>query len=198
MPEPTTPKRLPYPPECYDIHFNLRIPATLWLIMVLLLRHGLLLIITFMPTTGKEITVLRELIRPEYLLADAIALPVFISAIRRHAPITPAWMRQVWQRARILLSLSLLVYLSQLTNNLLTGPGSVERRLSEAVLISALLNLAALTYLWRARMLPDLFRDWPDKQARPAGEPIIKQALLAEANTRSQTSEQGSGPSRTG
>ncbi|WPL18677.1 hypothetical protein Thiowin_03761 [Thiorhodovibrio winogradskyi] len=161
MPEANTPERPRYPPERYDADFNLRIPATLWLIMVLLLRHGLLLIITFMPTTGKEITLLRELIRPEYLLADAIALPVFVSAIRRHAIRRPAWMPAVWRHARILLSLSLLVYLSLLVSASFTAQGPLEQRLNETVLISILLNLAALSYLWRSRLLTDLFRDWP-------------------------------------
>jgi hypothetical protein len=171
MPPPTTPERLPHPPERYDAAFNLRIPATLWLILVLLLRHALLLIITFMPTTGKEITVLRELIRPEYLLADAIALPVFISAIRRDANKRPAWMASVWRRARTLLSLSILVYLSLVAGRLLVTAGPLEQRLSESLLISGLLNLAALGYLWRSPLLRDLFRDWPDKPARRAGTP---------------------------
>lgn len=168
MHSPAPFNRLPYPPERYDAELNLRVPATLWVIMALLLRHGLLLIITFMPTTGKEITVLRELIRPEYLLADAIALPVFISAIRRHAAKRPAWMPVIWRRARPLLSLSILLYLGLLTNSLVVSVGPLEQRLTEAVLASAMLNLAALAYLWRSRLLPDLFRDWPpDKAAKP-------------------------------
>lgn len=171
MPESAPSNRLAYPPECYDDQFHLRIPTTLWLIMVLLIRHGLLLIITFMPTTGKEITVLRDLIRPEYLLADAIALPVFISAIRRHAAKTPAWMPVVWQRARVLLSLSILVYLGLLASRLLLASGPLEQYLNEAVLISALFNLAALAYLWRARLLRDLFRDWPRKIAPVTHKP---------------------------
>ena len=163
MPDPALrpQERLRYPLERYDAQFNLRIPATLWLIMVLLLRHGLLLIITFMPTTGKEITVLRDLIRPEFLLADALALPVFVSAIRRNAKRTPAWMPRVWRHARTLLSLSLLLYLALLSAPLLAGTGPLVQRLSEAALLSALLNLAALAYLWRSPLLPDLFRDWP-------------------------------------
>lgn len=165
MPESTAANPLRHPPECYDAQLHLRIPATLWLIMALLLRHGLLLIITFMPTTGREITVLRELIRPEYLLADAIALPVFVSAIRRHATKRAAWMRPIWRHARTLLSLSILVYLGLLTSSLLAATGPLEHRLSEVILGSALLNLAALTYLWRTPLLRDLCRDWPDTQA---------------------------------
>ncbi|MBK5969795.1 MULTISPECIES: DUF2919 family protein [Thiorhodovibrio] len=162
MHSPPAINRLPYPPERYDAELNLRIPATLWLIMALLLRHGLLLIITFMPTTGKEITVLRELILPKYLLADAIALPVFISAIRRHASKRPAWMPAVWRRARALLSLSILLYIGLLASSLFAASGPLEQRLTQPVLISALLNFAGLTYLWRSRLLPDLCRDWPD------------------------------------
>jgi len=39
--------------------------------------------ITFLPTTGAEITALRDLIRPEYLIADLLALPVALVAARR-------------------------------------------------------------------------------------------------------------------
>jgi hypothetical protein len=157
---PEAPSRTPWPPQHYDAELNLRIPRTLWLILVFTLRHGLLLLITFMPTTGQEITVLRELIRPEYLLADALALPVFISAIRRRAQ-APEWMRRIWRRARVLLSLSLLVYLGLLANRLLGDPGPLAQRLDEATLISILLNLAALAYLWRSRLVAELVRDWP-------------------------------------
>jgi len=44
--------------------------------------------ITFLPTTGAEITALRDLIRPEYLIADLLALPVALVAARRRLQAT--------------------------------------------------------------------------------------------------------------
>ncbi|MGB5832050.1 MAG: DUF2919 family protein, partial [Thiohalocapsa sp.] len=76
-------KRLRHHPERYDEHLALKVPVTLWLILAFLVRHLILLAITFMPTTGQEIIVLRDLIQPEYLVADALALPVLLVAARR-------------------------------------------------------------------------------------------------------------------
>lgn len=158
--------RLIYPPERYDAELNLRIPLTFWLVLGFLLRHGILLLITFMPTTGQEITVLRDIIRPEYLLADAIALPVFISAIRRR-PEAPAWMRRVWHRARTWLGLSVLSYLCLLGYALARDPRPLDQRLSEATLITLLLNLAILAYLGRSRLLKHLLEEWPEEPSPP-------------------------------
>jgi hypothetical protein len=147
-------------PDRYDEHLTLKVPPMLWLTLVFLLRHLLLLGITFMPTTGEEITILRDLIRPEYLIADLIALPVLVVAVRRR-PEAPDWMRRSWPAGRVLLILSALVYLILLTHRLLTSSQHLSDVVDEAVLISALLNLAVLAYLARSPLVRDLFREFP-------------------------------------
>jgi hypothetical protein len=147
-------------PECYDEHLALKVPVTLWLTLAFLVRHLLLLGITFMPTTGQEITLLRDVIRPEFLLADLIALPVFVVAMRRR-PEAPNWMRMLWPAGRPLLITSAMLYLALLVWRPLASHEPLIRAVNEAVLVSALLSLAVVAYLWRSPLVRDLFREFP-------------------------------------
>ena len=151
-------------PDRYDAHLVLKVPLTLWLVLAFQLRHVLLLGITFMPTTGAEITVLRELIRPEYLLADLIALPVAAVAARRR-PEAPDWMRRLWPWGPSLLTGSVLVYLGLLGWRLLRETRPLASLLDEATVLSVLLSLAVLAYLWRSMLVRDLFREFPPRRA---------------------------------
>jgi len=157
-----------YGPEHYNDDLVLKVPVPLWLVLVFLVRHLLLLGITFLPTTGEEIRVLRELVRPEYLIADLIALPVLLIAIRRR-PQAPDWMRRLWPTGPWLLSLSVLTHLILLGRALAAVGQPLERSLNEATLIVVLLDLAVLAYLWRSRLLRDLFRMFPESQHRGTG-----------------------------
>ncbi len=69
---------LRYPLERYTDDLVLRVPPVLWLVMLFLVRHLILLGITFLPTMGREVEMLRALVRPWYLPADLLALPVLI------------------------------------------------------------------------------------------------------------------------
>ncbi|WP_462321883.1 DUF2919 family protein [Halochromatium sp.] len=151
---------LKYQPERYDDHLCLRVPVTLWLCLVFLVRHLLLLGITFLPTTGEEITVLRELIRPEYLLADLLALPVLLVGVRRR-PRSPRWMPQLWRIGRGLLLASAALYLLLFGAHLIASTRPLTTTLNEATLITGLLNLAIIAYLIRSPLLRDLFAQWP-------------------------------------
>jgi hypothetical protein len=153
---------LPHHPNRYDETLTLKVPGTLWLTLAFLLRHLLLLGITFLPTTGEEITVLRDLIRPEFLAADLLALPVAIVAARRR-PQAANWMRRLWPFGRLLLTLSALLYLVLMGAGIATSGAPLVRSLTEGMMISALLNLAVIAYLWRSRLVGDLFREFPEK-----------------------------------
>jgi hypothetical protein len=149
-----------FDPDRYDADLNLKVPAMLWLVIAFQLRHLLLLGITFLPTTGTEINVLRELIRPIYLLADLTALPVAVVALRRRAQ-SPMWMRRLWPAGRALLMASVVLYLGLLGLQLLGASRPLIAVLDEATLVSLLLSLAALGYLWRSALVRDLFREFP-------------------------------------
>ncbi|ESQ15761.1 MAG: DUF2919 domain-containing protein [Thiohalocapsa sp. PB-PSB1] len=149
-----------YDPSHYDEHLNLKVPFALWLVLAFLLRHLLLLGITFLPTTGEEINFLRDLIHPVYLACDLIALPVAIVAIRRRPGASP-WMRRLWSIGRTLLSISALLYLVLLAGRIGLSGEPLTTAIDELTLISALLHLAIIVYLWRSPLVRDLFREFP-------------------------------------
>jgi hypothetical protein len=155
--------QLRHDPSRYDEYLTLKVPLALWLVLAFLLRHILLLGITFMPTTGEEITALRDLIRPAYLAADLLALPVAVVAARRQ-PQAPEWMRRLWPHGRALLTASVLLYLALLSMHVATTGRALINAVDEAVLISALLNLAVVAYLWRSTLLRDVFREFPARE----------------------------------
>lgn len=155
--------QLRHDPSHYDEHLTLKVPLALWLVLGFLLRHILLLGITFMPTTGEEITALRDLIRPAYLAADLLALPVAVVAARRR-PRAPDWMRRLWPHGRALLTASALLYLALLSMDVITSGRALIKAVDEAVLISALLNLAVIAYLWRSVLARDVFGEFPERE----------------------------------
>jgi hypothetical protein len=154
--------RIKYAPQDYDEHLSLKVPLLLWLAMAFLIRHLVLLGITFLPTTGQEIVVLRDLVQPEYLVADLIALPVLLTAIRR-GPRAPRWSRAIWTAGRALLTLSAMLYPLTLCIAASFSVRPLANVISEANLVSALLSLAIIAYLWRSPLVGDLFRDWPNE-----------------------------------
>jgi hypothetical protein len=149
-----------YSAHRYDDDLLLKTPPLLWLAMVFLVRHVLLLGITFLPTTGPEIAALRAWVRPEDLLAALPALPVLLVALRRRRPCA-AWMASLWQRGREVLTLSVLLDLLLVLPLPWTGVGLLERPFDEAALIAVLMCLAVLGYLWRSPLVADVFDDCP-------------------------------------
>ncbi len=149
-----------YDPSRYDEHLTLKVPMTLWLVLAFLLRHVLLLGMTFLPTTGEEITALRDLVLPAYLVSDLLALPVAIVATRRR-PQAPGWMRVLWLRGRQLLTASALCYLALLVWNVLSSGRTLINAIDDATLISALINLLVIAYLWRSTLVRDVFLEFP-------------------------------------
>jgi hypothetical protein len=74
-------------------------------------------------------------------------------------------MRRLWPLGRALLTASALLYLTLLGWQLTTGGKPLVVALNEAVLVSALLNIAVVAYLWRSALVRDLFRDFPAETA---------------------------------
>ncbi len=151
---------LAHPAHSYNEDLHLKVPLMLWLAMVFLVRHFLLLGITFLPTTGEEIKILRELVHPLYLLSDLPAGLVLFVAMRRR-PECADWGRRVWRLAPWLLGSSAAGYLAFLSLNLFLTGRPLYLSINELILLSILLHLGILGYLSRSRLLRDLFRDFP-------------------------------------
>ena len=159
-----------YPSHRYDEHLTLRVPPLLWFAMLYLVRHLVLLGITFLPTTGEEIEILRALVHPAYLIADLIALPVLIAAARRRPEAGPA-LRRIWRHGRWLLSLSALLYLVLVIARVAASGQSIWLSVDEALIASVLLDLAILVYLSRSPLVRDLFRDFPEPDSSDQPSP---------------------------
>jgi hypothetical protein len=159
-----------YPASRYDDQLNLRTPLPLWLAMAFLVRHLALLGITFLPTTGEEIEVLRDLVQPWYLLADMPALPVLFVAMRRR-PQCGDWARRTWRSGRWLLMASAAGYLVLLGPTLAASARPLHLVLNEWVLASVVANLWILIYLVRSPLLRDLFADFPERRSQGATDP---------------------------
>jgi hypothetical protein len=150
----------PYPAHRYTDDLVLRVPPALWLAMLFLVRHLVLLGITFLPTTGQEILFLRGLVRPEYLAADLIALPVLIAAARRRPEAGRAW-RSVWPLGRTLLTLSALAFPVLAIGRFLATGRPLPLGIDGPLLASLLASLALVAYLWRSPLARDVFREFP-------------------------------------
>jgi len=152
---------LPHPAHRYDEDLHLKVPLLLWLAMVFLVRHFLLLGITFLPTTGEEIKILRNLVHPLYLLSDLPAVLVLFVAMRRR-PECANWGRRVWHRGRWLLGVSAAGYLVFLALNIVHTGRPLRLAVNELILLSVLLHVSIIIYLARSGLLRDLFRDFPE------------------------------------
>jgi len=152
---------LPHPAHRYNEDLHLKVPLLLWLAMFFLVRHFLILGITFLPTTGEEIKILRELIHPLYLLSDLPAGLVMLVAMRRRPECADRG-RRVWRLGRWLLGISAAGYLIFLSLNLFVTGRPLHLALNELLLLSILLHLGILGYLIRSGLLRDLFDDFPE------------------------------------
>lgn len=155
-----------YPAHCYTDDLVLRVPPALWLVMLFLVRHLVLLGITFLPTMGQEVLPLRDLVQPQYLIADLIALPVLIAAARRRPEAGRAW-RSVWPLGRTLLTASALVFPVLAIGRLLTTARPLALGIDGPLLASLLASLAVVAYLWRSPLARDVFREFPRERAAP-------------------------------
>lgn len=151
-----------YRSERYDDDLLLKVPVMMWLALAFCVRHLLLLGITFLPTTGEEIEIFRNLIRPEFLLADLPAAAVLLAGFRRRRP-CPGWVSRVWRRAREILTGSIVLYLGLLIRHLLGSGESLAQGIDEPLLISVLFSLAVVAYLWRSPLMADVLRDCPGR-----------------------------------
>lgn len=149
-----------HPAYRYDEHLVLKIPPLLWMAMLFLVRHAILILLSYLPRTGDAMIYLRDLVDPIFLLADLPAALVLFSAVRRK-PEAPDWMRALWQKGRTLLAGSALLYLVLLAGSLTASARPPLSILSEALILSVFLNLTVLAYLGRSPLVRDVFAEFP-------------------------------------
>jgi len=155
MPRPSL-----YPAHYYDENLVLRVPALLWLVMIMLVRHFIFVGLTFLPSAGDAMTYLRDLVEPIFLISDLVAAPVLFVAMTRK-PGSPPWMRGIWRRGRVLLIAAALVYIV-----IWIAHFAVEQRwhfaaLKTALFTSLILDLVVLVIVSSSPLIREVFRDFP-------------------------------------
>jgi hypothetical protein len=154
-------KRVPaYPAHRYDEQLVIKIPPLLWLTMLFLIRHAILVLLSYLPRTGEAMTYLRYLVDPLFLVADLPAVLILFAAVRRK-PGAPDWIRALWGHGRPLLALSSLLYLVLLMASLFSSARPLLPAVNEVLIVSVLLNLAIVAYLVRSTLVRDVFAEFP-------------------------------------
>lgn len=144
----------------YDDNLGLRVPPMLWLSMLFLVRHPILIGITFLPTSGDTLEYLRALVEPIRLAADLPALVVLIAATRRR-PEAGARTRAIWARGRWLLGASAILD-GVLGMHSLLGAGPGQSMIAGQLVVAMLVvDLWICLWLASSRLLRDLFADFP-------------------------------------
>jgi hypothetical protein len=153
-------KRLPYPLFRYDEELVLKVPVSLWVAMGFLVRHFVLLGVTFLPRTGDMTEYLRDLVDPIFLLSDLPAVIVLLAALRRRSAAARP-VRLVWSRGRALLGASAVLYLGFLAVKLASAARPLAVSINEAVIASGLAHVLIIAYLARSRLVRDVFAQFP-------------------------------------
>lgn len=154
-------RRSYYSPSRYNDDLTLKTPWSLWLILIYGLRQALFILLGFLPTTADTLDYLLESVEPPFLLVNAMAAAVMVAAFRRRGQAGQA-IRRIWSSGRWLLitALSLDILLSIVFGwPTLTNVGSDRGLL---VVVQVTLGALMLTYLFRSRLVRDVFRSFPD------------------------------------
>lgn len=111
MNDPRGHRFLPYHPDAYDEHFALRVPFTLWVVLLYALHAECLLLLGHLPQAGAELGYLLAYVAPADLVASSPALAVLLAALRRR-PTAGRLPRLVWRHGAWLMLASLLADLA--------------------------------------------------------------------------------------
>ena len=149
-----------YPAHRYDEHLVLKVPPLLWLTMLFLVRHVILIFLSYLPRTGDAMTYLRDLVDPLFLLSDLPAALVLFAAVRRK-PGAMDWICAIWRNGRPLLATAALLYLVLLAVTLMTSARSLLSVVNEALILSVFLHLAIIAYLKRSPLVRGVFAEFP-------------------------------------
>lgn len=153
-----------HPPEAYDRHGCLKVSVLLLGTMVYAIRHMLIVFLAYNPSPklGSTFAFLQPLAEPWFVAADLPALLVLLAWWQRRPEARPMW-RFLWRHGRMMLTTSLLLQTGLLVHaHGLTLLESYYLTQGERLaLVSLVLNLLLVYYLWRSPRVADTFADFP-------------------------------------
>lgn len=155
-----------YSPECYDRFLVLKVPFHLILAMAFSIRHVFLVLLAYNPNPkiGESFNTLQPLAQPAFVLTDIPAMLVVAAWIMRTPGAKPFW-RWVWKHGRELLTLSFVAHLLVLVYR--EGGGLLDAFVlmhrEKLIIVSFVLDLMMIYYLWRLSIIRDVFDDFPGR-----------------------------------
>jgi hypothetical protein len=165
-----------YPLERYDRHFCLKAPFHLMLAMLYAARHIFIVLLAYSPNPrlASAFAFMQPLASPLYVLTDLPAILVLLAWSRRRPEAGLFW-RRLWRHGRTLLTVSLGLHFAFLTYFQGAQAWHTHEYLdsSRLVLVSLGLDLLVVYYLWRIRVVGDVFADFP---RTPSGQPVTQVA----------------------
>lgn len=159
-----------YPPEAYDRHGCLKVSVLLLGTMLYAIRHVLIVFLAYNPNPklGSAFAFLQPLAEPWFVAADLPALLVLLAWWQRRPEAKTLW-RGVWRYGRVLLTISLLLQFALLAHG--QGMNILESYyLSQGerlAIVTLVLNLLLVYYLWRSPRVGDTFADFPAAPKTP-------------------------------
>lgn len=153
-----------YPSQAYDRYLSLKVPFLLMVVILYAIRHLLIVFLAYNPSPklGSAFAFLQPLAEPWFVAADLPALLVLLAWWQRRPEAKTLW-RRVWRSGRVLLTASLLLQFALLAHvqGLELWESYYLTQAERLALVTLVLNLLLVYYLWRSPRVGDTFADFP-------------------------------------
>ena len=153
-----------YPPEAYDSQGCLKLPVVLLVCILYAVRHLLIVFLAYnpIPVLSGAVAFLQPLAKPWFVAADLPALLVLLAWWQRRPEARDFW-RRTWRSGRALLTTSLLLQFVLLVHaqGLRLWESYYLTQGERLAIVTLVVNLLLVYYLWRSPRVGDTFADFP-------------------------------------
>lgn len=153
-----------YPPEAYDRQGCLKVSVLLLLTMLYAIRHMAIVFLAYNPSPrlNAAFAFLQPLAEPWFVAADLPALLVLLAWWQRRPEAKALW-RRIWHSGRVLLTTSLLLQFVLLAHaqGLRLWESYYLTQGERLAIVTLVLNLLLVYYLWRSPRVGDTFAEFP-------------------------------------
>lgn len=150
--------KITYPSHCYDDNFVLRISPLLWLIIIWSVNHVLVLGLAVFALSAEVLALaINYAADPLILLSDLPGAVVLVAAINRR-PAAGKAVRWVWCNGRLFLIIGMCAQGAAITT---VYWKVILFNMNESLLIVLTANISFLALLLGARLIKDIFMEFP-------------------------------------
>lgn len=151
-----------YRTEDYDQHLCLKVPFLLSATLVYSARHIIFVALAYSPRFSDSFSFIRLYTEPWLVVVDLPALLVLLAWWQRRPTANSLW-RKIWQAGRTLTSLTLVIQLGCWAYFQFPKISEIDylAQSERFPLVSGVVNLLLLYYLWRSHRARDTFLTFP-------------------------------------